>query len=173
MSSSLQASAAATSVHADRVHRYTARCQWSGTTGVGYEKYSRAHDVSAPPAEAALALSSDPAFRGDPARLNPEQLLVMAASSCQLLSFLAIAARARIDVVAYEDQADAEMPEDERPVRIKTIRLQPRITVALKNSGAQANEARLRQLVEQAHHECYIANSLKTEITVEPEFVWR
>ncbi len=155
------------------VHRYTARCSWTGSTGVGYEKYERAHAVGAPPATAALALSSDPAFRGDAGLLNPEQLLVMAASSCQLLSFLAIAARARVDVVAYEDQAEAEMPEDDRPIRIKTIHLQPRIAVAAGNSGAQANEVRLRQLVAQAHHECYIANSLKTEITVEPVFEWR
>ena len=155
------------------IHRYAARCTWNGSTGVGYEKYDRAHVVGAPPAAAALALSSDPAFRGNATLLNPEQLLVMAASSCQLLSFLAIAARARVDVVAYEDRAEAEMPEAERPVRITAIRLRPRITVVAENSGAQANEARLRQLVAQAHHECYIANSLKTEISVEPTFKWR
>ena len=66
-------------------------------------------------------MSADPAFRGDATRMNPEQLLVMAAASCQLLSFLAVAARARLDVVAYEDEAEAAMPEGDRPVRIVSI----------------------------------------------------
>ena len=160
-------------VHPERIHRYTARCSWTGSTGVGYEKYERAHVVGAPPAVAALALSSDPAFRGNPTLLNPEQLVVMAASSCQLLSFLAVAARARLDVVAYEDIVDAEMPEDDPPLRIKTIRLHPRITLAARSSGAQASEERVRQLVELAHRECFIANSLKSNVTVEPTFEWR
>jgi organic hydroperoxide reductase OsmC/OhrA len=83
------------------VHRYRARCSWSGSTGAGYEGYDRAHVAAAPPAATELRLSGDRAFLGDAALLNPEQLLVMAASSCQLLSFLALAARARVDVVSY------------------------------------------------------------------------
>ncbi len=144
-------------------HQYRATCSWEGTTAVGYERYDRNHLVSAPPAEAALALSGDAAFGGDPARLNPEALLVAAAASCQLLSFLAVAARARLDVIAYQDDAEAVMPDDDRPVRITEIRLRPRIT-----ARAPATEARLRHLCEVAHRECYIANSLRTTITVEP-----
>ena len=154
---------------APHVHRYTARCSWSGSTGVGYEHYVRAHEVGAPPAAGSLAMSSDPAFRGDPARMNPEQLLVMSASSCQLLSFLAVAARARLDVVSYEDEAEAEMPEGDKPVRITVIRLRPRIVLA----GGAGDEKRVRQLVDLAHRECYIANSLKTEVTVEPVIEWK
>ena len=144
-------------------HRYTVRCRWEGSTGVGYEAYSRSHEAWAPPAGARLTLASDPAFRGDPALLNPEQLLVLAASSCQLLSFLAAAARARIDVVAYEDEGEGEMPEDERPMRITRIVLRPRITVA-----GEVSEERVRHLVEVGHRECFIANSLTTEVVVEP-----
>ena len=73
-------------------HRYSVRCHWSGSTAGGYEAYDRGHEASAPPAAAVLLLSADPGFRGDPGRLNPEQLVVLAASSCQLLSFLAVAA---------------------------------------------------------------------------------
>src|SRR5262249_46125502 len=93
-----------------RVPRYTASCAWYGSTAPGYAAYDRRHRASAPPAPETLELSSDPAFRGDPSLLNPEQLLVMAAASCQLLSFLAVAARARIDVVAHRSQAEAELP---------------------------------------------------------------
>lgn len=145
------------------VHRYRARCSWSGSTGGGYETYPRAHAASAPPATQSLPLSADPAFLGDPACLNPEQLLVMAAASCQLLSFLAVAARARIDVVAYEDDAEAVMPGDERPVHITEIRLRPRIT-----ARPPATLERVLRLTEVAHRECYVANSLRARITVEP-----
>jgi organic hydroperoxide reductase OsmC/OhrA len=133
---------------------------------VGYEAYDRAHEASAPPSEATLTLSSDPAFRGDAALLDPEQLLVMAASSCQLLSFLAVAARARIDVVDYQDNAEGEMPEDDQPMRITRITLRPRITVR-----GDVSDERIRHLVDVAHRECFIANSLKTDVVVEPRLM--
>src|SRR3954447_27001511 len=59
-------------------HHYATSLIWAGTTGSGYDAYDRTHAVTAPPAAAALDLSGDPTFRGDPARLNPEQLLVAA-----------------------------------------------------------------------------------------------
>jgi len=144
-------------------HRYTVRCAWHGSTGPGYDGYDRGHEGAAPPALASLDLTSDPAFRGDPERMNPEQLFVLAASSCQLLSFLAVAARARVDVVDYVDDAEGVMPHDERPMWITSIVLRPRITVA-----GDVDEDRIRHLCDVAHHECFIANSVKTEISVEP-----
>jgi organic hydroperoxide reductase OsmC/OhrA len=146
-------------------HHYTATCRWSGSTGAGYDNYVRAHELSAPPAAAMVQASGDPAFRGDAKRLNPEQLLVMAAASCQLLSFLAVAARKRLDVVDYVDQAEGFMPEDDKPMRITRILLKPRIVV---KSGTK--EAVLKA-VEIGHHECYIANSVKTEIEIKPEII--
>ena len=101
--------------------------------------------------------------KGDPSLLNPEQLLVMAASSCQLLWFLHLAAKARIDVVAYEDDASAVMPEDDQPMRITEITLRPRITVS-----GNAGEERIRKLVDTAHEHCYIANSLNSSMVIEP-----
>ena len=127
-------------------------------------RYQREHVVAVPPARDTLTLSADPAFLGQPERLNSEQLLVMAAASCQLLSFLAVAARARVDVLGYEDDAVGVMPEDDRPIRLTRIVLQPRIVVAL---GPTAEE--VRHLVDVAHHECYIANSLRTEVSVQPQ----
>lgn len=167
-------------------HTYAARTRWAGSTGVGYDGYDRAHEAIALPAEAAasataaaaaeaisgpglpeLQLTADPAFKGDPALLNPEQLLLLAASSCQLLSFLAVAARARIDVVGYEDSAVAEMPEEPRPARVTRIVLRPRITIR----GTLPQGTRLLHLVEVAHRECFIANSLTSEIEIQPSFV--
>jgi organic hydroperoxide reductase OsmC/OhrA len=149
-----------------RTHRYGVRCHWSGSTGAGYEGYSRVHRAQAPPAATSLDLSSDPAFRGDAALLNPEQLVVLAAASCQLLSFLTVAARARIEVVRYEDEGEGTMPEDDQPVRLTSIVLRPTIWVV-----PGTNEERVLHLVEVAHRECYVANSLRTDVRVEPTVI--
>lgn len=149
-----------------RVHRYETRCRWRGSTADGYAAYSRTHTAGATPAAAELTLASDPAFRGDPSLLNPEQLLVISASSCQLLSFLSIAARAGVDVLEYDDAAEGVMPEDDEPVRLTAIVLRPRIVV-----GPGTDIERVLAFCEQAHHECYIASSLRTEVRVEAEVV--
>lgn len=145
-------------------HTYRATLSWEGSTGAGYPAYDRSHQVVPAPGTS-LTMSADPAFRGDPALPNPESLLLAAASSCQLLSFLAVAARARLDVVRYTDEAVAEMPEDDPPVRITWIQLKPRITVR----GIEKELfPRVERLVRLAHDECYIANTLTARVDVEP-----
>jgi organic hydroperoxide reductase OsmC/OhrA len=145
-------------------HGYRARCSWKGSTAEGYEHYGREHVASGPPAADSLVLSADRAFRGRPEHLNPEQLVVLAASSCQLLSFLATAARARIDVLAYHDDAEGMMSSDDHPVCLTRIVLRPRILVA---PGPTLD--RVRHLVDVAHRECYVANSLRTQIDVQAQ----
>jgi organic hydroperoxide reductase OsmC/OhrA len=140
--------------------RYETRLSWTGSTGAGWERYDRAHTVSAPPAEQEIRVTTGES-KGDPSLLNPEQLLLMAASSCQMLWFLHLAAKARIDVVGYEDEATALMPEDEQPVRITEIALRPRITVA-----GEASAERIQKLADTAHQHCFIANSLNSRTTV-------
>ncbi|MCM0674514.1 OsmC family protein [Micromonospora phytophila] len=110
-----------------------------------------------------IPLSADPKFLGDPARVNPEQLLVMAVSSCQLLSFLAVAARQGVDVLSYEDDAVGSMPGNASPMRITEITLAPQILVA-----ARTDVALVEKLVQDAHAYCYIANSLSASVTVTP-----
>ena len=144
-------------------HTYRTVLSWGGSTGEGYERYDRTHRVELPPGAPGLTVSADPAFRGSEELTNPEQLLLAAASSCQMLSFLSIAARSGIDVLSYSDEAEAVMPEDDKPVRITAITLRPRIVVA-----AGSDIARVLRIVEKGHHECYIANSLASEITLEP-----
>ncbi len=146
------------------VHCYHATCHWAGDTAVGYENYDRTHTSSASPASTELSVSADSAFLGDPQKLNPEQLVVVAASSCQLLSFLAIAARARVQVLEYDDHAEARMPEDDKPLRLTRIMLRPRIVV-----GPGVKEERVLRFTEMAHEQCYISNSLSTDVVVEPK----
>jgi organic hydroperoxide reductase OsmC/OhrA len=153
------------------VHTYRTEVTWAGTTAVGYDAYPRNHEVRTPSVDGGLDLSGDVAFRGDPTRWNPEQLLVASASSCQLLSFLAVCARARIDVVAYRDEAYGVMPEDDPPLRLTRIELHPVVTLADTGRDRPTPE-RLAHLTEVAHRECFIANSLRTDVAVTPAFVW-
>lgn len=138
---------------------YNVELRWQGSTGAGWDAYDRAHVASAAPAEQEIRLTTGEA-KGDPAILNPEQLLVMAASSCQMLWFLHLAAKARIDVVSYVDDALATMPVD---AGLDQIRLRPRVTLA-----DAADEARAVKLLHMAHDHCNIAKSLRTPIAVEP-----
>jgi organic hydroperoxide reductase OsmC/OhrA len=141
------------------IHHYEARLRWTGSTGLGWESYDRAHEATSPPAEQPLTLTTGER-QGDPRHLNPEQLLVMAASSCQMLWFLHLAAKARIDVVEYVDEATATMPADEG---LSEIVLRPRIVL-----GSDAGEERVAKLVGTAHDHCNVAASLRTPITIEP-----
>jgi organic hydroperoxide reductase OsmC/OhrA len=143
------------------VSRYESRLRWTGSTGLGWAGYEREHTVTAPPAEQEIRVTTAESH-GDPSVLNPEQLLLMSASSCQMLWFLHVAAKARVDVVGYDDDATALMPEDARPVRITEITLRPRIRVS-----GEVSEERIRKLVDTAHEHCFIANSLNCSMNIE------
>ena len=160
------------------VHEYRTRLTWEGSTGIGYDGYDRSHRVSAVtaagPVDSAgsggLQLSCDPAFLGDATQLNREQLLVAAASSCHFLSFVAIAARRRLDVVTYVDEATGVMPEADRPMRITSITLNPHITLRVVDEADLPRADDVAALHDKAHHQCFIANSLSSKITVVPTF---
>lgn len=109
-----------------------------------------------------IALSADEAFHGDPALPIPEQLIVGAASSCQLLSFLGATAHSGVEVLAYSHHAQGEMPSDARPMRLTRIVLRPHIVV----SGSTVE--RVERLIDKAHQHCCIANSLSTDVLIEP-----
>jgi organic hydroperoxide reductase OsmC/OhrA len=145
-------------------HAYRAQVRWEGSTGAGYRDYPRAHSAFMPPATEGLDLSADPHFRGDADLPNPEQLLVLAASSCQLLSFLAVAARAGVEVVGYADDATGEMPPDSQPLRVTRIVLRPVVTVR-----GEVDEGVVVRLLHDAHEECYVASSLRSQVVLEPE----
>ena len=147
-------------------HLYPVVTTWRGSTGAGYDEYTRTHEVSAPPAKASATLSSDPTFKGDPALMNPEQLLVMAVSSCQMLTFLALSAKRQINVTQYEDHAEGFMPDNDKPVRITRIVLKPRIVI-----DGSVDPGTVESLVKLAHSHCFIANSVKSDIRIEPEIV--
>ena len=143
-------------------HRYHVKSIWTGAGGQGtatYAGYGR--DIRAEiPGKTALALSADPAFRGDASKLNPEDLFVTAVSSCHMLTYLALCAKHRITVLAYEDTADGtlEMARDGGGA-FSSITLHPVVTVA-----AGSDQALAHALHEQAGGLCFIARSCKTPI---------
>src|SRR5580658_6316231 len=98
-----------------KVHRYIVTNRWTGNLGSGtstYTAYSRNHELDTAAKGAPIPGSSDPAFRGDPTRYNPEELLVGALSACHMLALLHVCASAGIVVTGYSDEAEGEMMED-------------------------------------------------------------
>ncbi|MDZ3836072.1 MAG: OsmC family protein [Rhodospirillales bacterium] len=151
-----------------REHRYQTALRWTGNRGQGtgsYRAYGREHTIEVA-GKAAIRGSSDPAFRGDPGCHNPEELLVAAASACHMLMYLHLCADAGIVVTAYEDAATGVMVEDaDGGGRFRAILLTPRITLA-----PGSDRERARALHAEAHHRCFVANSLSTPISCEPSF---
>ena len=136
--------------------KFSARTSWTGSTGEGWENYDRSHSARVSDQEVALTTAEE---KGDPRLANPELLLSAAASSRQMLWFLHLAAKARIDVTSYEDQCEAEMPDE----RITRIVLRPQITIQ-----GDASEERVLKLCEQAHRHCNVAKSLSCPVELEP-----
>jgi organic hydroperoxide reductase OsmC/OhrA len=152
-----------------RDHTYTVTITWRGNTGSGtsgYRAYERSHDVAVP-GKPVIPASSDPAFRGDRARYNPEEMLVASISSCHMLWYLHLCATEGVVVQAYEDIAEGTMIEQRHGSgAFSEVVLQPEITLA-----AGADLARARALHADAHAKCFIANSINFPIRHEPVFL--
>jgi organic hydroperoxide reductase OsmC/OhrA len=152
---------------ARREHLYATTIAWTGNLGDGtrtYTAYSRDHEIRVegkPP----IPGSSDPAFRGDPARYNPEDMLVAALSACHMLWYLGLCAKAGVVVADYRDAATGRMLEEASGGgRFIEVTLRPRVTIA---AGSDPRKA--RQLHDVAHARCYIANSVNFPVACLPE----
>ena len=116
---------------------------------------------------AEVPASASPGFLGNPACVDPEEALIAALSSCHLLTFLAIAAKRRFVVDAYSDRPVGYLERDaDGRFALTRVSLRPRIVFG----GEQApSPEQLRQMHEMSHRQCFIANSVKTRVTVESE----
>ena len=148
-------------------HHYEIQVTWTGNLGSGtsdYRAYNRDHDISAA-GKPTLPGSSDPAFRGDRTRYNPEDLLVASLSTCHMLWYLHFCATSGIVVTDYRDDARGTMQEtDEGGGHFTEVMLKPVVTVA-----PGANRALALTLHEKAHNHCFIANSVKFPVLCRPE----
>ena len=150
-------------------HNYKIQAAWTGNQGQGtktYAGYKRDHAITAAGKPTLLA-SSDPAFRGDPGRYNPEELLVASLSSCHMLSYLHLCAVNKIVVIDYQDQATGIMNEDANGSGVFVeVTLHPQVTVE-----ADSDEAKALSLHEEAHRYCFIANSVKFPVKHEARII--
>ena len=151
-------------------HHYQVKNEWTGNRGSGtldYRAYARDHVISVAGKSASISGSSDPAFRGDSKRYNPEELFVSSLSACHMLWYLHLASVNGITVLEYVDHADGTMAEDaDGTGRFSAVSLNPHIVIA------QADKLdRARELHQEAGAKCFIANSVKLKLAYGGEIV--
>ena len=149
-----------------RTHRYETTVTWTGNTGSGtsgYREYERSHEISAD-GKPAIPGSSDPAFRGDPARWNPEELLVASLSQCHMLWFLHLCSAEGLVVTGYRDRPVGTMTETaDGGGHFDEVVLRPEARFAGPDQAARAGA-----LHERAHELCFVANSVNFPVRCEP-----
>jgi organic hydroperoxide reductase OsmC/OhrA len=148
------------------MHHYQATIQWTGNRGAGtadYKAYDRSHTLSIPHKPDIMG-SSDPSFRGDKTRHNPEDLLVCALSACHMLSYLHLCAVHKIVVIDYLDNATGRMQiNPDGSGHFTEVVLHPVVTVTQESMTDQALE-----LHEEAGKMCFIANSVNFPVLHQP-----
>src|SRR5208282_70284 len=139
-------------------HEYKCRLAWEGNHGDGtstYQGYGRQWRITVD-GKPDLVVSADPVFRGERDKHNPEDLLVMALSSCHLLSYLALCARNNVSVLGYVDEASGVMTTTpDGGGHFVSVTLRPNVVVAEAGMLALA-----MALHEKAHATCFIAGSV-------------
>lgn len=153
----------------DHAHAYHVQVTWTGNVGEGtssYRAYTRAHEITAA-GKPVIPGSSDPAFRGDRSRYNPEELLVAALAACHMLWYLHLAAEAGVVVTAYADDARGVMLETATGGgHFTSVTLLPTVTIQPNADATLAAQLHVR-----AHELCFIANSVNFPVTCEPTIV--
>lgn len=146
---------------------HTATIRWyRNTRSFAYEDYDRRH-MWRFDSGAEVAASAAPAFRGNPECIDPEEALVASLSSCHMLTFLAIASKKRLLIDRYEDNASGVLEKTpEGMLAITRVTLRPRIVFA---GDKQPTAEEISRMHEKSHEACFIANSVKTEITISPD----
>lgn len=150
----------------NKSHKYNLNLEWTGNTGTGtsgYREYERSHTISAEH-KPIIEASSDPAFRGDMTKFNPEELLVASLSSCHMLWFLHLCADNDIVVIKYTDSPVGLMVEDDfGGGKFTEVTLYPVVTV----EGVY-DESLILDLHRQSNSLCYIANSVNFPVNQSP-----
>jgi|SRR5690554_1447527 len=155
------------------LHTYSATVTWTGAGVVGtasYTSYSRNHEIELP-GKPVLLGTSDPAFRGEPDKYTPEELLVVSLSQCHMLWFLHLAAAEGITVTGYVDQAGGTMRVEAAGAgQFTSVVLRPRIELAsaTTRSGETVTDALVAAVHEKAHQHCFISRSVNFPVRIDP-----
>lgn len=149
-------------------HSYKLQIVWTGNNGEGtktYRGYQRDHIISAG-GKPEIAGSSDPAFRGDPKRYNPEEFLVAALASCHMLAYLHLCAVNHVVVEEYQDSPVGVMQEtSDGSGHFVRATLHPVVKISA------GDPAKALELHHQAHKLCFIANSVNFEVWCDAKIV--
>lgn len=149
-----------------KLHNYELQVEWTGNTGEGtktYRGYRRDHTITAV-GKPQIPGSSDPSFRGDPSRYNPEDLLVASLSACHMLSYLHLCAVNHLTVLGYRDSALGLMEENnDGSAQFTRVTLRPTVNISPGDDQAKAHA-----LHAEAHHLCFIARSVNFPVDIEP-----
>jgi organic hydroperoxide reductase OsmC/OhrA len=138
------------------------RLNWEkGDVPFTTNEYPRNHAIAFKNGQETVIASASPSYKGDAGKADPEDLLVAALSSCHMLSFLAIAAKKRLTVQSYQDDAVGFLEDDGGKLWIKRVILRPKVVI-------DTDAGTLAEIHHKAHEACFIANSVKTEVSVEP-----
>lgn len=152
-----------------KTHHYSLQLEWTGNLGTGtqsYRTYSRNHEITVE-GKQVIAGSSDPSFRGDPGRYNPEELFLASLSSCHMLWFLHLCAVNKIIVTTYEDHPKGVMQETaDGSGHFSDVCLYPRVS-----TENVVEEHQLNELHEKAHEMCFIANSVNFPVRCEASLI--
>ncbi|UII27478.1 OsmC family protein [Fulvivirga maritima] len=150
-----------------RTHSYTTTLNWTGNQGKGtvnYKSYERSYNISIP-GKPDISGSADPAFRGDPGKHNPEEMLVASLSSCHMLWYLHLCSTAGIVVTSYQDNAEGTMEELKNGSgKFTEVTLKPIVTISKAEQIEKAKE-----IHAEANKMCFIANSCNFPVRHEAE----
>ena len=149
--------------------KHSARIVWNRTTeNFDYEGYNRDHEWQF---EGGIVInaSAAPKYKGNPDLVDPEEAFVASLSSCHMLTFLAVASLKKIVINSYEDLAEGVLEKSESGKLCMTkVVLRPVVKVG---EGVEVQEEVFQEMHDKAHRECFIANSVTTQIIVEPKLV--
>ena len=149
-----------------KIHKFETQVQWTGNLGAGtktYTSYSRDHAIFGKDKKEVIGASSDPIFRGDKSKYNPEELFLASIASCHMLWYLHLCADQGITVTNYKDSPIAELLlSEDGSGKIENIILQPQILIKEKSLIDLATK-----LHQDAHHFCFIASSVNSSIKIQ------
>ncbi|OGU35721.1 MAG: hypothetical protein A2068_06990 [Ignavibacteria bacterium GWB2_35_6b] len=146
--------------------KHTATIKWNKKIeSFQYKDYNREHEWIFDNGQKIDASASQP-YLGKPEFVDPEEAFVAALSSCHLLTLLAICSRKNITVESYEDNAEGFLDKNENGILfLKKVILRPKIKFQ-----DEVDDNTIKELHHLSHQECFLANTVKSEMLIEPEF---
>ena len=143
---------------------FNCKIRWLGSDNQDHDTFDRRHRISLPRGQEMIVGGAHQIQ--DSSQTNPEELFAAAVGCCMMMTILAVFSRAKIPILAYEDEPEALLEFVERRFRVTKVKLRPRITLK-----EMQDREKLDNLISKAHANCFISLSVKSEVVVEPVYV--